>query len=129
MAAIMVLVELAGVMTLQALLTGHIVWPWEFAAYFSAGPGYLGRFVATLTDRQSWYTFIWLLPLGVWRIGRLARPWGLACLSTGIVAFLLNAYHLAGPGTWGREVFSVAGPLLSLSVALLLSLPAKSNGR
>jgi hypothetical protein len=127
--AVMVVVEFAAVMILQASLIGHTVWPWQFAATFSAGPGYVGRFLGSLVDRQSWYDFIWLLPLGVVRVNRLSRPWGLACLATAFMAVVLNAYHIAQPGTWGREVFSIAGPLLSLSVALLFSRPAGPRRR
>jgi hypothetical protein len=124
--AVMVVVEFAAVMILQASLIGHVVWPWRFAATFSAGPGYVGRFLGSLVDRQSWYDFMWLLPFGVWRVNQLARPWGLACLAAALMAFFLNAYHLAQLGTWGREVFSIAGPFLSLCVALVLSRPAGS---
>lgn len=124
-AAVMVLAEVATFIFLHASLTGHIVWPWQFAATLSGGPNYVRRFVGAFADRQSWYSFMWLLPLGVWRVNRLARPWGVACLTTTLMALLLNAYHVAGPGAWGREVFSIAGPFLSLCVALLLSRPVR----
>jgi hypothetical protein len=124
--AVMVMVEFAAVMILQASLTRQVLWPWQFAATLGAGPGYVRRFVGSLVDRQSWYDFIWLLPLGVWRLKRLPRPWVVACATTVLCPLVLSAYHNAEPGTWGRAAFSIAGPLLSLSVALLFSGPAHS---
>jgi hypothetical protein len=39
---------------------------------------------------------------------------------TSVTAFALDAYYGGGPGTIGRALFSIAGPLLCASVALLL---------
>ncbi len=123
---VMVAVEFVTVMILQASLTGHVLWPWQFAATLDGGAGYVRRFFVLLLDRQSWYDFIWLLPLGLWQLKRLPRPWVVACAATLLCPLALSAYHNAQPGTWGRAAFSIAGPLLSLSVALLVSRPASS---
>ena len=64
--------------------------------------------------------FGWLLPLGLWRLGRLPRPWVIASVVTGIVALLFGAWKDM-LGTAARPVFDVMGPVLCLSVALLLT--------
>ncbi len=121
---VMVAAEFATLMILQASLAGHLIWPWQFAATLSGGPGYIRRFFILLADRQSWFDFIWLLPLGAWQLKRLARPWVVACGVTLLCPLVLSAYYDAQPGTWGRGAFSIAGPLLSLSAAMLVSKPA-----
>jgi hypothetical protein len=40
------------------------------------------------------------------------------------LALLMNAYYGGPPGTVGRAMFSIGGPILSLSVAVLLCRPA-----
>jgi hypothetical protein len=123
-AVLMVGAEFAAFMILHSLVTGHVVWPWQFAGELSGGPGYLRRFIRLLADRQSWYDFGWLLPLGLWRLNRIPRPWVIACAFTAVCPLALSAYHGVEPGPWGRPVFSIAGPLLSLSVAVLFTRPA-----
>jgi hypothetical protein len=125
----MVMVECAALFILQAAVSGHALWPWQFAATLGGGPGYVRRFIVLLADRQSWYNFIWLLPVGLWRLKRLPRPWVLACAATILCPLMLSAYHNAQPGTWGRAAFSIAGPLLSLSAALFLSSLKETGGR
>lgn len=82
--------------------------------------GYAGGALWRLFDRNFWFILIWLLPLGLIRLRRLPRSWiiatGLACAG----ALTLGAYHSAR-GNVARPLFSVAGPLLSLSVAIFLT--------
>jgi len=78
----------------------------------------------SLLDRNFWYIFGWLLPLGIWRLRCLPRTWVLASASAAFLALLMNAYYSGQPGTAGRAMFSVGGPILSLSVAVLLCRPA-----
>jgi hypothetical protein len=114
---------LATVTVFQSVVTGRPFWPWEFAATLDSGTSYLGRnLVSSLLDRNFWYVFGWLLPLGVWRLRRLPRAWVLASSSTVLLGLLLSAS--ASPiGTAGRVTFDIAGPVLSLSVAVLLCGP------
>src|ERR1035441_3822656 len=73
-----------------------------------------------LSDRNFWYVFVWLLPLGVWRLNRLPRPWVIASGVTALLALGLGGYaNLLG--TVSRPLFNIAGPILSLSVANLLA--------
>ena len=119
----MIVVEMATVTVLQSSISGHLIWPWSFALSLNSHSNYARNFVAWLTDRSSWYVLIWLLPLGLPRMGRFPRPWVAASATATLVALILNAYYGGmggGGGGVGRFVFDVAGPLLSLSAATFL---------
>jgi hypothetical protein len=62
------------------------------------------------------------LPLGLLRIRQFPHPWIRASAAASFLGLLLHAYHtLPGvAGGVGRFIFSVAGPLLSLSTAAYL---------
>jgi hypothetical protein len=81
---------------------------------------YLGQFLQWLRDRNLWYIFFWLLPLSLLRLRRLPRTWRVATAVTSATAFALDAYYGGGPGTIGRALFSIAGPLLCASAAIFL---------
>ena len=117
----MALAGLATVTVLQSVMSGRLIWPWSFAAAMDSGSHYAANLVSSLLDRNFWYIFAWLLPLGVWRLRRLSPAWVWASVTTVLCAFALNAYYGGQPGTVGRAMFSIAGPLLSLSAALLLA--------
>jgi hypothetical protein len=55
----------------------------------------------------------------VWKLGRLPRTWVVASISAAIAALAMGAYDDA-LGNTVRPLFSALGPLLSLSVAILL---------
>ena len=119
--ALMAIAALATVTVLQSVISGHVIWPWTFALSMNSRSNYAANLVASLLDRNFWYVYAWLLPLGVWRLRHLPSPWIWASAATALFAFALNAYYEGEPGTVGRAVFSIAGPLLSLSVAVLLA--------
>lgn len=117
---------LATVTLVMSALADGLVWPWQFAASMHASSNFLAGLRGCLLDRTFWYPFIWLLPLGVLRVRHLPRPWVAA---TGIAfsgALVLGAYNNAG-GNTSRALFNVAGPLLSLAVAIFLTVPKRSN--
>lgn len=106
--------------------------PWSFALAMHAASGshyfYFAGLLRCILDRTFWYVFIWLLPLGLWRLNRLPQPWVVGSSLASVTALLMGAYNDAG-GNTARAVFSVAGPLLSLSVAVLLTeSPRESTG-
>ena len=74
-------------------------------------------------DLNFWYVLAWLLPLGLCRLKHLPREWVMSSFITALVAMGFTAYHNsardAGPAVV-RPIFSIAGPLLSVSVALLI---------
>jgi hypothetical protein len=73
-----------------------------------------------LKAREFWYTFIWLLPLGLLRLKRMDRRWIWATSATFLLALLFGAYNDA-LGNTARAFFNISGPLLSLSAAVLLT--------
>ena len=118
---------LASLATLQWTITGVFRSPLRFAEDLHHGTAYFSHFIHSLADRHLWYIFFWLLPLSLFRLGRLPRDWRIATAATCVAAFVLDAYYGGEPGTIGRALFSIAGPLLSASVALLLFTPAASE--
>jgi len=113
--------SLATMIVLQWSITGSFVSPLQFGLALHRGGGnYLVHFVATLYDRNLWYIFLWLLPTAIPNLKRLPQAWLIPVGATCVMAFLMDAYYGGAPGTVGRALFSIAGPVLSLSSALLL---------
>jgi hypothetical protein len=117
---------LVTVVIVQSIVSAHVVLPWNFAASVR-GSGNLGALLANVIDRNLLYGFLWLLPLGAWQLARFPRPWTLACAAAVVADLALVAYHAAAPGTAARAIFSIAGPLLSLSVATLANQVSGTN--
>jgi hypothetical protein len=64
---------------------------------------------------------LWLLPTAIPNLKRFPRSWIIAVGATCAAALVLDAYFGAEAGSaWGRELFSIAGPVLSLSSAVFL---------
>ncbi|MBI3332472.1 MAG: hypothetical protein HYZ93_00055 [Candidatus Omnitrophica bacterium] len=104
----------------QSVLMGELIWPKDLILESSL-EGFWAGISSSIFDRSFWYVFIWLLPLGVWRLSRLPRPWVLASGATALAALLGVACLRIGLGSLGRMAFHCAGPLLSLSAALFLA--------
>ncbi|MDR3676902.1 MAG: hypothetical protein P4N24_15535 [Acidobacteriota bacterium] len=103
----------------MSAVAGGLVWPWQFAAYQSAGGGFLAGLRGCILDHTFWYAFIWLLPLGLVCLRRLPRPWVLATAVAFCGALALGAWN--NTAGIARPLFNVAGPILSLSAAVFLS--------
>jgi hypothetical protein len=116
---------LATLIALQRTIAGVYRSPLLFAQELHQNSEYLSHFLASFKDRNLWYIFFWLLPLSLFRLDRLPGSWRVATAVTCVAAFALDAYYGGAPGTIGRALFSVAGPLLSASVALLLFGPPR----
>lgn len=116
----MAFLELLALTLLQYFISRQLTWPWTFALSLNSHSNYATNLLRSLVDRNFWYIFLWLLPLGLARLGRFSRPWVWAAAAGSAVAFLLNSYYAGDPGTAGRAVFSTAGPLLSLSAGSFL---------
>jgi hypothetical protein len=119
MMATIILSVITLIMT-RILVIGYIVWPWNIAAQMDSQVNYLSSLWRCVSDHNFWYVFGWLLPLGVWRLKQLPRAWVLASVGMGVTALLFGTYSDMG-GTVARPLFNTVGPLLSLSVALLLA--------
>ena len=117
------LAALATLAGLQFQITHVFRSPLRFGLELHGNTAYLAHFLSSFRDRNLWYIFCWLLPLGLFRLNRLPRNWRMATAATCVAAFALDAYYGGEPGTIGRALFSLAGPLLSASVAVLLFNP------
>ncbi|MGH9931814.1 MAG: hypothetical protein ACREA9_21660 [Pyrinomonadaceae bacterium] len=115
-------VGLSTVMAVHSAVSGQFKWPSEIAGQARAPVNFFVALWHCLTERSFWYVFGWLIPLGVWRLKFFPEPWLAAAIVTSIFAVVLGAYSNAG-GTVGRATFNIIGPLLSLSVALLIARP------
>jgi len=119
----MAILGMVTVMLVHSQVMGVFAWPWEMARTARADGNYLKAIMRVFSQSNFWYVFGWLLPLGIWRLGSFPRKWVMATAFAAATAILLGAFINAG-GSVGRSVFSISGPLLSLSVALLFSRPA-----
>lgn len=120
--AALAIVGLTTVSGVHTAVAGQLRWPWEIAGQARAPVNFFIALWHCLTERSFWYVFGWLIPLGIWRLKYFPKPWVVAAVATGVFAIILGAYSNAG-GTVGRATFNIIGPLLSLSVALLLARP------
>jgi hypothetical protein len=110
----------ATMIGLQWSITGRFASPLQFGLALHRGDDYLSHFASSLHDRNLWYIFLWLLPTAIPNLRRLPKAWLIPVGATCAGAFVLDAYFGGAPGTVGRALFSIAGPMLSLSSALLL---------
>jgi len=111
---------LATVTLGMSAVADGLVLPWRFAASMHAGGGFLTGLRGCLFDHTFWFVFVWLLPLGVLGLHMLPKPWVIAAAVAFSGALFLGAYNNAGDNT-ARALFNIAGPLLSLSVAIYLT--------
>ncbi len=119
--AAMALAALTTITVVQYVIAKNLVFPWTFAVSLNSHSNYLENLKDSLLDRNFWYVYVWLLPLGAMGLRKLPGAWVWAAGITTLVAAGLNAYYGGAPGTLGRAMFSIAGPLLSLGVAIVLT--------
>lgn len=114
-------VAILSAFAVQSAITGRPIWPWAFAGSVFAPTGHLQALAENIFDRNLLYGFAWLLPVGAFRLRCFPRQWMLSCATVSVLVFILVAWHGDSAGTAARALFSVAGPLLSLSAATYLA--------
>jgi hypothetical protein len=114
------LASLSTMIILQWSITGSFANPLQFGLALHRGDNYLAHFALSLRDRNLWYIFLWLLPTAIPNLKGFPKSWLVPVAATSVTAFVLDAYFGGAPGTVGRALFSIAGPVLSLSSALFL---------
>jgi len=115
------MLSLAVMIGLQRAITGTYVNPLQFGRALYRDGGY--HFAVSLHDRNLWYIFLWLLPTAIPNLKCFPKSWRMAVGATCVVALVLDACFGGAPSAgsaWGRALFSIAGPMLSLSSALFL---------
>ena len=111
----------AAIIALQWSMTGGFVSPLQFGLAVRRGGGH--HFAVALHDRNLWYIFLWLLPTAIPNLKHIPKSWLIPVGATCAMAFVLDSYFGGPPAAgsaWGRALFSIAGPVLSLSSALFL---------
>ncbi len=121
----MIVVALGTIIVLRLAIAGTLAGSDIFSQTHAASGLYSG-FAGVIFSRTFWYVFVWLLPLGLVRLRRLPWPWVLASIFSALTALALGVYRDIG-GNVARPMFNVLGPLLSLSVAILLTGSAAST--
>lgn len=120
----MIVVGSSTMILLQSSAYARLIWPWEFAAEVKSDPwardvSLLQGLIGCLTDRQFWYIFGWLLPLGALRLHRLPGAWIAASLGGAMAALAMGSW-INGGGVAAPAIFNSIGPILSISVAQFL---------
>jgi uncharacterized membrane protein len=113
--------SIAAIVLLHWSITGSYVSPLQFGSALQRGGG--SHFAVALHDRNLWYIFLWLLPTAIPNLKRFPRSWLIPVAVACVVAFVLDANFGSAPtagSSWGRALFTIAGPVLSLSSAKLL---------
>ena len=110
--------------TLLMMRGPHPYTPLSFAGSRAAMNGgglfFFSGLVRCLAAREFLFVFGWLLPLGLFRLGRLPRAWVAGSACAAFAALAMGAYDDA-LGNATRAIFSACGPVLSLSVAVFLT--------
>jgi hypothetical protein len=113
--------SLTAIVVLQWSITGRFISPLQFGLALHRGDGF--HFAVSLHDRTLWYIFLWLLPTAIPNLKRLPKSWLISVGATCATAFVLDSYFGGTPAAgsaWSRALFSIAGPVLSLSSASFL---------
>lgn len=113
------IVGLVAVTGIYSRVSGQFQWPWRLAQLVNADTNPFAAFWRIISAQSFWYVFAWLLPLGIWRLRDFPTPWILASVGTVVLAMAFGIFS-DSRGNAGRAIFDIAGPLLSLSSAVVL---------
>jgi uncharacterized membrane protein len=110
---------LAGLITaiaLQSVISGQLILPWAMIAAEKGSQSLPSGILASLANKNLWYVFIWLLPLGVVKLKYFPKPVVYACAGSAVIALILGGWNNSG-GNIGRPIFEILGPILTISLA------------
>ncbi len=115
-----------SVVVVHRLIAGSTMSPWAMAAWWGSDGHYALFILKGFLDQQFWYAFVWLLPLGIWRLNRFPKPWVMASSATALLAIGLGGYA-ESLGSVNRPLFSIIGPVLTLSAATFIARGPSGN--
>ncbi len=118
----------ASVVLVYRVVAGSFVSPQAMAEQWGSWGNSWLNILKGFLDQEFWYAFIWLLPLGVWRLNRFPKPWVMASIVTALITVGLGGYSQS-LGSVCRPLFSVIGPVLTLSAATLIAGSKDREGR
>jgi hypothetical protein len=117
--AMLLVLQIATITLVRTALTGEMVVPWHQVTAIrrlSFGQALVG----SVFNREMLYAFGWLLPLGLFRLRRLPAEWVIAAGASLLVALGMGVWF-GVTGNASRPAFNAVGPMLSVSVAILLA--------
>jgi hypothetical protein len=113
------LVGMITVIAIQSLISGHLVLPWAIIASEKGSQNLLAGIISCLSNKNLWYIFIWLLPLGLVKLRYFPKPLVYASVGSATIALLLGGWNNSG-GNIGRPIFETFGPILTISLAYFI---------
>ena len=122
----LLVLQVATITLVRASLTGETMLPWELVTDMRR-LRFGDALVGSVFNHEMLYAFAWLLPLGLWRLRRLPVEWLAASGASLLVALGIGVWF-GVTGNVARPAFNAVGPMLSLSVAILLAEPGSRNG-
>jgi hypothetical protein len=114
------LASLIAIVCAQWRISGRFVSLIAFGTSLHGNRDYWHHFVFSIWDRNLLYVFVWLLPTALPLLAKFPKSWLVPTGTAVAMVFVLDGYYGGGAGTVGRELFSVAGPVLCLSSARFL---------
>ncbi len=117
------IVGLLALVGVQWSVTGHWGNPVNFGLQLHQNVNYVRQFTGSVLDKNLWYIFGWLLPVGLPKLGRFPKSLLIPTAVASAMVFGLDGYYGGAPGTVGRALFTVAGPMLAISSAVFLLEP------
>jgi uncharacterized membrane protein len=110
---------LITVVTIQSVISGHLVFPWAIIASEKGSQNLFSSILSSLANKNLWFIFLWLLPLGLVKLRYLPRPLVYACAGSAAIALILGGWNNSG-GNIGRPIFETFGPILTISLAYFI---------
>lgn len=111
--------QIAAVEAVHIGVAGHLVAPWHLSSDVTIA--YAGQnFPAMAMIRELFYSFVWLLPLGIPRLKDLPREWIISSAAALVVVLGLTLGVSVGENAT-RPAFNALGPILALSAGVFLN--------
>lgn len=115
----MIVSQFVAVVAVQSMVRGRLVGPSDFVIGTRKLEIVAHHPLASLFNHEMGFAFAWLLPLSLFRLGRLPRSWVLSSVAAAITAVIISVWFGA-QGNTARPTYSALAPLLLVSCALFI---------